>query len=129
MHTVLLVEDDVGVRKVLRHMLARFGYRVLEAGNAPEAIELAASHPESIDLLVTDVVMPQTNCDQFVGKLRESRPALKVIYISGYSQEMLNRYGVDDERPNFIQKPFTADTLAQKIRELLPHSRTRTAGA
>lgn len=129
MRTVLLVEDDVGVRKVLRHMLARFGYRVLEAGSAPEALELAGLYRDSIDLLVTDVVMPQTNCDRFVEQLRDTRPTLKVIYISGYSQEMLNWYGVEGERPNFIQKPFTAGVLADKIRDLFALGRTLTAGA
>jgi two-component system, cell cycle sensor histidine kinase and response regulator CckA len=129
MHTILLVEDDAAVRKVLRHMLAHFGHRVLEAGNAPEALQLAASYPGAIDVLVTDVVMPQTNCDRFVEQLRESRPALEVIFISGYSEEMLNWYGVGGARSNFIQKPFNAETLAEKVRELLAPSRTRTAGA
>lgn len=129
MNTILLVEDDLAVRKVLRHMLAHFGYRILEAGSAPEALELAASYPEYIDVLVTDVVMPQTNCDRFVEQLRVDRPALQVIYISGYSEEMLTRYGIADSRPNFIQKPFSGETLAQKVRELLTQERTRTAGA
>ncbi len=129
MATILLVEDDVAVRKVLRHMLANLGHQVLEAGSAPEALNLAASYEPAIDVLITDVVMPQTNCDRFVDQIRESRNDLKVIYISGYAEDMLERYGVEQSRPNFIQKPFSADKLAEKIREVLGQNQRRRAGS
>ncbi len=129
MATILLVEDDVAVRKVLRHMLANLGHEVLEAGSAPEALDLAASYEPAIDVLITDVVMPQTNCDRFVDQLLESRSELKVIYISGYAEDMLERYGVEQSRPNFIQKPFSAEKLAEKIREVLGEGQRRRAGS
>jgi DNA-binding NtrC family response regulator len=128
METILLVEDDLAVRKVLWHMLRKLGHEVLEAGSAPEALGLAASYPHTIHVLITDVVMPQTNCDRFVEQLLERCPGLKVIYISGYSEDMLSRYGVSHSRPNFMQKPFSADKLAEKIREVLGTRRTHAAG-
>jgi len=128
MDTILLVEDDAAVRKVLGQMLKNMGYEVLEAGSAPEALSAAASYPHTIHVLITDVIMPRTNCDRFVEGWRSERPGLKVIFISGYSEEMLNRYGMARSRPNFIQKPFTADKLAGKLRELLGTGRTRAAG-
>jgi DNA-binding NtrC family response regulator len=127
--TILLVEDDAAVRKVLRHMLANLGYHILEAGNAPEALDLAALYPDDIHVLITDVVMPQTNCDRFVQDLQGRRPGLKVIFMSGYSEDMLSRYGIAHGRPNFIQKPFSSERLAEKLRELLGNGRTRSAGA
>jgi DNA-binding NtrC family response regulator len=128
METILLVEDDLAVRKVLRYMLRKFGHEVLEAGSAPEALELAASYPHTIHVLITDVVMPQTNCERFVERLLDKRPGVKVIYISGYLEDMLSRYGVAYSRPNFIQKPFSAEKLAEKIREVLGTGRSRAAG-
>jgi two-component system cell cycle sensor histidine kinase/response regulator CckA len=117
--TVLLVEDDGAVRKVLCHMLAGLGFAILEAGSAPEALRIAFAHTGAIDLLITDVVMPDTNCASFVGQLKAARPALKVIYISGYSQDVLRHHGRVPSDPNFIQKPFTAGALGRKIREVL----------
>jgi two-component system, cell cycle sensor histidine kinase and response regulator CckA len=129
MPTILLVEDDVAVRRVLWHMLANLGHDVLEAGSAPQALELAASYSGVIDILITDVVMPQTNCDRFVEQLSETRDGMKVIFISGYSEDMLSRYGVEQSRPNFIQKPFSAEQLAAKIREVLGGTRSRGANS
>jgi CheY-like chemotaxis protein len=129
MPTILLVEDEVAVRRVLRHMLANLGHTVLEAGSAPQALELAASYSGVIDILITDVVMPQTNCDRFVEQLSQARDGIKVIFISGYSEDMLSRYGVEQSRPNFIQKPFSAEQLAAKIREVLGGTRSRGANS
>ncbi len=128
MATILLAEDETAVRTVLRHMLKRLGHDVLEAGSAPEALAFAGSYPEAIDVLITDVVMPQTNCDRFVEELLKTRPEIKVIYISGYSAEMLARYGIKQTRPDFIQKPFTAEKLSQKIHQVLGDAQTRRAG-
>lgn len=129
METILLVEDDTAVRRVLQCMLSSSGYEVLEAGSAPQALELAASYSRDIHVLITDVVMPRTNCDRFVEELKSRRPDLKVIFISGYSEDMLNRYGVKNSRPNFMQKPFSAGMLVEKIRELVNNERSRAAGA
>ncbi len=122
MATILLVEDDPAVRKVLGHMLAGLGYASLQAGSAPEALRIAAAHPDAIDLLITDIVMPDTNCDRFVEELRAARPALKVIYMSGYSQDVLTEHGRGPSDPNFLQKPFTAEALQRKIRQVLGDS-------
>jgi two-component system cell cycle sensor histidine kinase/response regulator CckA len=126
--TVLLVEDDAAVRRVLRHMLLDQADEILEAGSAPEAIEVAAAYPGPIDLLLTDVVMPHTNCDVLVARLRADRPDMRVILISGYSAEVLSQYGVADSRPNFMPKPFTAEQLTAKIGEMLGIGKCRRGG-
>jgi two-component system cell cycle sensor histidine kinase/response regulator CckA len=119
MPTVLLIEDDSAVRRVLKHMLRGRGHKVIEAGCASEALE-AARCSEPIDIVVTDVVMPQTDCGALVGQLQIARPDLKVLLISGYSEEILSQYGVEvRSRSNFLQKPFTAAQLSDKIREVL----------
>lgn len=128
MPTVLLVEDDAAVRRVIRHMLSDQRHEILEAGSAPEAIEVAAAYPGRIDLLLTDVVMPHSNCDDLVARLQADRPDLKVILISGYSEDVLSQYGVNESRPNFMPKPFTADKLAAKISEVLGNRQCRHGG-
>ncbi len=125
----MVVEDDPAVRRVLLHMLRVLGYEALAAGSAPEALEAAAAHEGAIDLLITDVVMPQTHCDDFVGQLLETRPGLKVIYMSGYPAEVLKSHGLGADGHNFIQKPFTCETLAARIREVLGEDRGRSASA
>lgn len=128
MPTVLLIEDDAAVRRVLRQMLAAQGHRVIEAGCASEAIG-AARCADPIDLVVTDVVMPQSDCGSLVDQLRQARPELKVLLISGYSEEVLAEYGVDvRSQSNFLQKPFGAAELAGKIREVLTSSKSRCHG-
>ena len=129
MPTILLVEDEAAVRKVLRHMLATLGYAVIEAGCAPEALSVAAGYEGPIDLLLTDVVMPETNCERFVEQLRAARPGVKVIYISGYSPEVLDQHGHEVSDPDFIQKPFTAEALGRKIRQALGDSGDGRASA
>ncbi len=129
MATVLLVEDDAAVRRVIRHMLVEQRHEVLEAGSAPEAILVAGAHPGQIDLLLTDVVMPQTNCDDLVSRLQASRPEMKVILVSGYSEDVLSQYGINESGPNFLPKPFTAEKLGAKIREVLGDRQCRTRSA
>jgi two-component system, cell cycle sensor histidine kinase and response regulator CckA len=128
MPTVLLVEDDAAVRRVIRHMLADQCHEILEAGSAPEAIQVAAGYAGRIDLLVTDVVMPHSNCDALIARLRADRPDMKVILISGYSEEVLSQYGVAESGPNFLPKPFTADQLAAKVGEVLGTGNARHSG-
>ncbi len=131
MQTILLVEDDAAVRKVLEQILRSQGYQVLQAGSVAEGLKLAERH-EEIDLLVTDVVLPRDSSDSLVESLNRARGDVKVLYISGYPREMLTQYGAADAGSNFLQKPFTAGTLARKIREVLgtagAKNRVRSAG-
>jgi PAS domain S-box-containing protein len=117
--TVLLVEDDPGVRAITRHVLAGCGYTVLEAGDGDEAVRAAGRHARSIHLLVTDVVMPGQGGRAVAERLQEMRPGLKVLYVSGYTDDAVFRHGVLHEAVNFLQKPFTTMALALKVREVL----------
>ena len=114
--TVLLVEDEPTVRSFARVVLERCGYRVLEAGSGPEALALAARHPTTIDLLLTDVVMPEMNGRALAERLAGLRPALRVLYMSGHTGTTLIPR---DNGSQLIQKPFSHDTLAAKVREVL----------
>jgi len=114
--TVLLVEDEPTVRSFARIVLERCGYRVLEAGSGPEALALAARHPTTIDLLLTDVVMPEMNGRALAERLAGLRPALRVLYMSGHTGTTLIPR---DNGSQLIQKPFSHDTLAAKVREVL----------
>jgi CheY-like chemotaxis protein len=117
--TVLLVEDDPGVRALTRHILAGCGYAVLEAGDGDEAARAAARHAGPIHLLVTDVVMPGRGGRAVAERLLERHPGLKVLYVSGYTDDAVVRHGVLHEVVNFLQKPFTPAALAHKVREVL----------
>jgi CheY-like chemotaxis protein len=116
--TVLVVEDADGVRALGRRMLERHGYTVLIAANADEALQLFERNP-SIDVLLTDVVMPGGSGPELTRRLVERRPALKVIYMSGYTEEAIVHHGVLDPGIAFLHKPFTSETLERKIREVL----------
>ena len=116
--TVLVVEDAEGLRELTKRLLERQGYTVLVAANADEARQLFDQHP-SIDLLLTDVVMPGASGPDLVSQLMKQRPALKVIYMSGYTDEAIVHHGVLAPGIDFVPKPFTSATLGQKIREVL----------
>jgi CheY-like chemotaxis protein len=118
MQTILLVEDDAPVRKVIEQMLHSLGYQVFQAGSVAEGLKLAERHAE-IDLLVTDVVLPRESSDSLVESRNRAGRDVKVLYISGYPREMLTQYGAVGAGSNFLQKPFTAGTLAEKVREVL----------
>ncbi|MDZ7360668.1 MAG: response regulator [candidate division KSB1 bacterium] len=120
--TVLLVEDEPTVREVATRMLREQGYNVLVAANGDEALNLVRSRPsEPIHLLVTDVVMPRLSGRAVADQLRATRPEMKVLFISGYSDDTLTRHGASsrDTNLNFLQKPFSPSLLAYKIREVL----------
>lgn len=117
--TVLLVEDEQLVRLAARRILERHGYRVLEAQHGREALELCTRHEGAIDLMVTDVVMPQMNGRELARQLTGLRPTLKVIFVSGYADDVIAQYGPLDADMAFIQKPFSPDTLLRKVRDLL----------
>ncbi len=117
--TVLLVEDDPGVRSLNRRILARCGYTVLEASDGAEAGRAANGHVGRIHLLITDVVMPGEGGRAVAERLLERHPGLKVLYVSGYADDAVVRHGVQREAMNFLQKPFTPSALAVMVREVL----------
>ncbi len=116
--TVLVVEDEAGLRALTRRLLQRQGYTILVAADADEARRLFEDHP-SIDVLLTDVVMPGASGPDLTRQLVEQRPGLKVIYMSGYTEEAIVRHGVLQPGIAFLHKPFTSKTLGDKIREVL----------
>jgi len=117
--TILLVEDDAGVREITSSTLSSYGYTVLTAANGEEAIKLFAEHKHSIDLLLTDVVMPFMSGREVAEKLLTEKPMLKVLYFSGYTDNSIVHHGVLDEGMDFIQKPYSHVELSKKIREVL----------
>ena len=116
--TVLVVEDGEGLRELARRLLHREGYTVLVAANADEAVRLFEATP-AIDLLLTDVVMPGASGPELTRQLVGQRPALKVIYMSGYADDAIVQRGVLKPGIAFLHKPFTSDTLGRKVREVL----------
>ena len=116
--TVLVVEDAQGLRELTKRLLERQGYTVLLAANADEALELFEGNP-SIDVLLTDVVMPGTSGAELTRQLMERRPALKVLYMSGYTEDAIVQHGVLKPGIALLHKPFTSETLGRKIREVL----------
>ena len=117
--TVLLVEDEAQVRSLVRLVLESGGYRVLEADCGERGIEVAERHPEAIDLLLTDVVMPGMNGRQLAERLGSRRPDLKVIYMSGYTDDAALTLGPLPASALFIQKPFAPTALAGRVRHVL----------
>jgi two-component system, cell cycle sensor histidine kinase and response regulator CckA len=116
--TILLVEDEAMLRTLTRNVLELLGYTVLEAATGPEACAVSDQHSGDIDLLLTDVVMPGMNGAALAQRLTESRPALRVLYMSGYTGQGVGQ-GVLPEQCHFIPKPFTREDLARKVRETL----------
>ncbi len=117
--TVLLVEDNDAVRKISRTMLKRHGYRVIAAAEGTEALEELASRDGSIDLLLTDVVMPGMSGPELYSRVAEDHPGLKVLYMSGYTDEIVTAQGKLRSGEDLIEKPFSMDALAAKVREVL----------
>jgi CheY-like chemotaxis protein len=116
--TILVVEDEEGVRKLARKILERQGYTVLIAANVTDALRVFEENP-AIDLLLTDVVMPGASGPELTRQLIEQRPALKVIYMSGYTEDAIVKHGVLEPGIAFLNKPFTSQSLGQKIRDML----------
>ena len=117
--TILLVEDEEAVRELARDILEGHGYTVLEAGNGGEALLACERHQGSIPLLLTDVVMPQMSGPQLAERLLPLHPEMKVLYMSGYTDDAVIRHGMMDAGIAFIQKPFTPATLMRAVREML----------
>jgi two-component system cell cycle sensor histidine kinase/response regulator CckA len=117
--TVLLVEDEDAVRSIVRSVLQQAGYVVLDASRGAEALRLAGEHPGPVHLLITDVVMPEMAGRELVERLAPLRPGLKVLYLSGYTDDAVVRHGVLQADVAFLQKPFTMAALANKVRQVL----------
>jgi PAS domain S-box-containing protein len=116
--TILLVEDETGVRNLVRAVLERYGYTILEARSGPDALRVA-SQQSAIDLLLTDVVMPRMSGRELAELLTGQRPGLRVLYMSGYTDDEVMKHGVREKEVNFIQKPFRPDIIARRVREIL----------
>ncbi len=117
--TVLVAEDEEALREAMCSYLRGLGYAVLDASSGPQAIMVASQHQARIDLLVTDVIMPKMSGRELSQKLASQRPDLKTIYMSGYTDDAVVRYGVREEGVAFLQKPFSLITLTRKVREML----------
>jgi len=118
--TILVVEDEIEVRKLVAEILKGQGYRVIEASNGEEAIKATQKNSgKKIHLLLTDVVMPGMSGRELAEMLAPHHPGLKILYMSGYTDNAIVNHGVLEEGVNYIQKPFTLDALARKVREVL----------
>lgn len=119
--TVLLAEDEESVRALAARILRQQGYTVLEAQDGEAAIEIAREFAGDIDLVVTDVVMPGISGRTLVSRLEETRPGIRSLFISGYTDSAIVHHGLLDSDVAFLQKPFTMESLLRKVREVLPH--------
>jgi CheY-like chemotaxis protein len=117
--TIMLVEDDTGVRRVVCGVLERLGYQVLQAERPIAALELAETVSPPPDLLLTDVIMPEMNGRELARRFEAKWPKLKVLYLSGYTDEAIVRHGVLEPGVSFLQKPFTPEALERKVRQVL----------
>ena len=121
--SVLLVEDEVNVRQMAQLMLENAGFSVLVAGSPGEALEFCRRQELRIDVLLTDVIMPEMNGVQLSGAVRELRPGIGIVYMSGYTADMIAHHGVLEPGVIFIQKPFDRNSLNEKIQEAIGYSR------
>ena len=117
--TILLVEDDDAVRRFALRSLQSHGYRILPAGGARQAMDVADQHQGHIDLLATDLVMPLMSGRELAQNLQPKFPQMKVLYLSGYTDDDMVRHGILHFDVNFLQKPFTPSSLARKVRQVL----------
>jgi signal transduction histidine kinase/CheY-like chemotaxis protein len=117
--TILLVEDEKGVRELVAEMLKRLGYRILKAADPLEALELSRQYEGTIHMLLTDVIMPQMSGRQLADQLLPVRPGMKVLYLSGYTENAVVHHGVLEADVEFLAKPFSHHTLAEKVRDVL----------
>jgi DNA-binding NtrC family response regulator len=117
--SVLVVEDSEAVRNMLCRILRINGYKVMEAPNGEAALKLFSEHAAILDMLISDVVMPEMSGIELASKLRESHPSMRVLLMSGYSGTAMTRHGELQSDFPFLEKPFNPDTVARKVREVL----------
>jgi DNA-binding NtrC family response regulator len=117
--TVLLVEDEPSLRAMASRILCERGYSVFEASNGNEALAITQKHVGKIHLVVTDVVMPEMGGRALVSQLKVTRPGIKALFVSGYTDNAIVHHGILDSDVNFLQKPFTVGSLLNKVREVL----------
>jgi two-component system, cell cycle sensor histidine kinase and response regulator CckA len=117
--TILVIEDEPGVRLFVRRVLERYGYQPLLAATPREALDLAERHDGPIHLMMSDVVLPEMSGPSLAAQILVSRPALPVVYMSGYTDDAIVHHGVLDPQTQFLQKPFTSKALARKVRSVL----------
>jgi two-component system cell cycle sensor histidine kinase/response regulator CckA len=117
--TVLLVEDEASVRQLVRETLEAGGYKLLEAEDGEAALRVSSRHDGPIDILITDVVMPGISGQELSRRLCIADPKLKVLYLSGYTEDSIIREGALEAGTAFLQKPFTLQSLSRKVREVL----------
>jgi CheY-like chemotaxis protein len=120
--TILLVEDEAAVRTLAKKILSQKGYRVLEASDGAIALRLAAAHVGEIDLVLTDVAMPNLGGQGMVEELRELSPGIRVLFMSGYPKEEIFRNKGSDNQVPYLQKPFTGETLFSEVRSALDNA-------
>jgi CheY-like chemotaxis protein len=116
---ILLVEDEASVRNFLRSVLLRDGYRVIEAEDGKQAIGVAQRHDGTIHLLLTDLMMANMGGKELARRMVELRPGIRVLFMSGYAEEVVLQQGELLDGARFLQKPFSPDILARKVREIL----------
>ena len=116
---ILVVDDDPAVRQVAARVLQRAGYRVLQAGEGAEALDVARGYPGRLDLLLTDVVMPGMNGRELGERLAEERPDTRMLYMSAYTEDEVILRGVRVAEVNFLYKPFSLEGLTQAVRQIL----------
>jgi DNA-binding NtrC family response regulator len=117
--TILLTEDNQNVRQMVKNILTRQGYEVIEAEDGEDALNLLGSCDKDVHLLLTDVIMPGMNGRDLYNMALKKRPGLKVIYMSGYTDNVIEHYGVLNEEVRFIQKPFSPNDLINTLQEIL----------
>jgi two-component system cell cycle sensor histidine kinase/response regulator CckA len=117
--TILLVEDEEGVRSVLSELLTGLGYSVLQAPNGVEAVRLATDHAGTIDLVVTDMVMPEMSGQELGRSLAKLKPDLRILYMSAFASNIYSPSALADALADFIPKPFDLEDFVVKVRELM----------
>jgi CheY-like chemotaxis protein len=117
--TVLLVEDEPAVLDLAKRLIEQLGYRVLPANGPQEARKWVEEYPETIDLLLTDVVMPEMNGRELWRELSALRPGMKCLFMSGYTEDAIAHHGILEEGVHFVPKPFSIETMAIRLRETL----------
>jgi two-component system, cell cycle sensor histidine kinase and response regulator CckA len=123
--TVLLVEDEAGLKHLIRRTLTRYGYTVLESENVNDALDIAEHHEGRIDLLLSDVIMPGLNGPDLAQRIVRLRPEIRVLYVSGFTNSIALGAESLSARASLLQKPFTPQALAAKVRERLDHNPRR----